>query len=118
MERKNQTQLKQAGNPFSQTSKKKSVTNESSLKSSYHCPSLMNSNNIENNMDQALPRSMSTMQNSVVYGNGNELINNEAYVDAYTRTPNVEQNKNQKTSTISLETFNKSNRMNNRMQLI
>ena len=96
MERKNQTQLKHAGNPFSQTSKKKSVTNEGSLKSSYHCPSLMNMNNsnIDNNMDQALPRSMSTMQNSVVYGNGNELINNEAYVDTYTRTPNVEMNKN------------------------
>jgi hypothetical protein len=70
----------------------------------------------ENNIDQALPRSLSTMQNSVAYGN--ELINNEVYADAYTRTPNVELSKNQKTSTISLETFNKSNRMSNRMQLI
>lgn len=80
MERKNQTQLRQPGNPFSQTSKKKSVTHEGSLKSSYHCPSLMNMNgsNIENNME-ALPRSMSTMQNSVAYGN--ELMNNEAYAD-------------------------------------
>lgn len=76
----------------------------------------MNNANMENNMDQALPRSMSTMQNSVAYGN--ELMNNEAYADAYTRTPHVELNKNPKTSTISLETFNKSNRMNNRMQLI
>jgi hypothetical protein len=67
-------------------------------------------------MEQPMPRSLSTMQNSVVYGN--ELINNEAYTDGYTRTPNVEVNKNPKTSTIALETFNKSNRMNNRMQLI
>ena len=100
MERKNQSQLRQPGNPFGQTSKRasvsKPVTQEASMKSSYHCPSLMNVNNpnMENNMDQALPRSMSTMQNSVAYGN--ELINNEAYADTYTRTPNVELNKNPK----------------------